>query len=152
MTRFSGSFISRATAMMLREDEVKRCPKCGFTKPKSQFSRNQNRHDGLAGHCKSCVRETTRDWYVKNREKRLVQTAAYVAGLPPDERKERRARYRRTYETKNPEYQHRRNAIQVLTNQLGTTPPHELVVMKTEEYLLRNAVRQLTNAIKEMSK
>lgn len=36
--------------------EVKRCPRCGETKPKEQFARNRSSRDGLGSYCLSCHR------------------------------------------------------------------------------------------------
>jgi hypothetical protein len=37
--------------------DVKRCAKCGETKPAAEFDRDRSRTDGLGSRCKACVRE-----------------------------------------------------------------------------------------------
>lgn len=38
-------------------EETKRCPKCGTTKPRSDFSISPARYDGLASYCRPCMSE-----------------------------------------------------------------------------------------------
>lgn len=35
--------------------DLKRCPRCGQTKPRSDFPRNRSRRDGLDSHCRFCI-------------------------------------------------------------------------------------------------
>ena len=37
--------------------EKKRCPRCGITKPMSEYSKNADRKDGLQSFCKACASE-----------------------------------------------------------------------------------------------
>lgn len=52
----------------------KRCPRCGITRPLSEWPGNRTRFDGLEGYCKPCKRaenrESVRRWHKANPEKR----------------------------------------------------------------------------------
>lgn len=41
--------------------EVKRCTRCGETKPRGEFSPNTYVRDGLASRCRPCHREAVRE-------------------------------------------------------------------------------------------
>jgi hypothetical protein len=41
---------------------VRRCSRCGLSKPSIDFSRRSKSPDGLAGYCKFCAREVVRQW------------------------------------------------------------------------------------------
>ena len=45
---------------------MKRCGKCGRSKPMSEFSRNKNRKDGINLWCRMCAAEYRREWYKAN--------------------------------------------------------------------------------------
>lgn len=58
---------------------LKRCTKCGETKPRDQFSKDKSRKCGLSPHCKACnavyraqnagaIKEYKRRWETENRE------------------------------------------------------------------------------------
>jgi len=87
----------------------KRCPGCGVTRPSSEWYRNRTRPDGLANHCKPCMRarvakyraengekdrENARRWYKANREKA----------------REKNRRWRKANPEKHRAYEHRRRA------------------------------------------
>ena len=46
--------------------EMKRCSRCGETKPKSEFHRRPDRACGVLSHCKECARIKNRAGYVAN--------------------------------------------------------------------------------------
>jgi 5-methylcytosine-specific restriction endonuclease McrA len=59
---------------------MKRCPKCGQTKPSNEFNKNRSRKDGLADRCKTCrneyrqtnverLNEYAREYYARNPER-----------------------------------------------------------------------------------
>lgn len=50
-------------------DNVKRCPKCGESKPRPEFHRNASMKDGLSTWCKACACANTRSWTSNNRER-----------------------------------------------------------------------------------
>jgi hypothetical protein len=45
------------------------CSKCGESKPIEAFGKNRTTTDGLAKWCKTCKKETDKQYYIKNREK-----------------------------------------------------------------------------------
>ena len=49
---------------------MKACSKCGKIKPLSDYSfkRPKNRKPGLQPRCKSCAKEDTRDWKIRNQD------------------------------------------------------------------------------------
>ena len=47
---------------------MKRCYKCGETKPLTEFYKTKSRPDGLDNKCKTCSREAVRQYYQENRE------------------------------------------------------------------------------------
>lgn len=52
----------------LRES-VKRCNKCGETKPLDQFNKHKNRSDGVQIYCKLCSHAMRTEWGNKNPDK-----------------------------------------------------------------------------------
>lgn len=51
---------------------MKRCKKCGDSKPLSEFHRASGMADGYRSECKVCSRASRRAWYVVNREKAIA--------------------------------------------------------------------------------
>ena len=47
---------------------MKRCPKCGVTKPLTEFSKSRNKKCGVAGWCKKCSAEAQKKRYKDNPE------------------------------------------------------------------------------------
>ena len=62
---------------------VKRCTKCGETKPVDGFTRKRSSRDGLESQCKSCIRA----YYEAHREEKCDKARAYYEA----HREERRA-------------------------------------------------------------
>jgi len=56
---------------------IKRCPKCGEVKMRSQFARRTSSTDGLQRCCKTCCAATYLAWYEANRDKKLAANAAW---------------------------------------------------------------------------
>lgn len=56
---------------------MKRCPKCGETKPLDSFYRNRSQRDGLTCQCKECHRANRLAYNKANREKVIEQKRAY---------------------------------------------------------------------------
>lgn len=48
---------------------MKRCPRCGRTKPPDEFGRNRTRPDGLSFYCLTCNRERNNAWYREHRRR-----------------------------------------------------------------------------------
>ena len=62
--------------------ESKLCPKCGGTKPTTEFSKHVRARDGLQPHCKSCNHAASAAWYSANREKVNAAAVAWRAASP----------------------------------------------------------------------
>ncbi len=56
---------------------VKRCKKCGETKPLDEFYRAQGMRDGHRSDCKACNLAAKRVWYDKNREHAIAKATAW---------------------------------------------------------------------------
>lgn len=48
---------------------MKQCSKCKVTKPKSEFSKDKSKADGLQYQCKECRKQYDKQWYAANRER-----------------------------------------------------------------------------------
>lgn len=48
---------------------MKNCPKCKINQPKSEFSKDKNKKDGLRCYCKSCEKKYGKQYYLNNKEK-----------------------------------------------------------------------------------
>jgi 5-methylcytosine-specific restriction endonuclease McrA len=75
---------------MFEDDTLKRCPKCGETKPTDAFSKCSNRKDGYQAYCKTCrsadyaanreaISARRHAYYVANAEKICERVRAYQA-------------------------------------------------------------------------
>lgn len=51
---------------------MKRCRKCGETKPRSEFHKNRAHKDGLQSYCKPCQMEAVNVWRREHPEKTRV--------------------------------------------------------------------------------
>jgi hypothetical protein len=60
-------------------DNLKRCPRCGEIKPRSEFHRNASCKDGLATWCKDCACASARMWTAENRERNRVNSQRWAA-------------------------------------------------------------------------
>jgi len=49
-------------------EEYKTCPKCGQTKPHSEWGKNKSKKDGLSSECKSCHAASSAAWRKANPE------------------------------------------------------------------------------------
>lgn len=58
---------------------MKACNKCGETKPKTEFSKNSSKRDGLMPCCKVCNSARARKWQTQNREKNRATKRKWVA-------------------------------------------------------------------------
>lgn len=64
--------------------ELKRCYRCGLSKPHTEFSRDASKLDGLTTRCTPCNQAYCKGYYIKNREKelkrgKLVKTTRYAS-------------------------------------------------------------------------
>ena len=56
---------------------LKECPKCGETKPVSEYHKNKAYSDGLGSHCRSCRKIYEKKHYQNNKEHRLKRMKEY---------------------------------------------------------------------------
>jgi len=75
---------------------LKRCSKCGETKPRDQFNRQKSNKDGLSFWCRECNSINCRQYYAKNREAQTASSRQYYA-----EHREKEAERNRKYRAKN---------------------------------------------------
>lgn len=52
-----------------RKTAMKICPKCGESKPVTEFRKDSGRADGLQSYCKPCHSASSREWERNNRDK-----------------------------------------------------------------------------------
>lgn len=45
-----------------------KCRRCKKEKPRSEFSKNKSKKNGLGSYCLACHRKLARDWYEKNKQ------------------------------------------------------------------------------------
>lgn len=87
-------------------DNLKRCPKCGELKPRTEFSRDTSKPDGRHSHCKACIHE----YCAANREHRREYDRKYRAANAERAREyraataERKREYLRKYYAANREH------------------------------------------------
>jgi len=90
---------------------MKRCSKCGETKPLTEFHKNKRKKDGLRCHCKVCAAEYKRRYRQENKE----AIAEYQRQYREDYR-ETSLEYQRQWREENKErlrqYQEKRKAKQ----------------------------------------
>ena len=82
------------TSHTMTDDQTKTCPRCGEVKPRSEFSRDRSKRDGLQSTCRVC----RRNYRAENKEARAEYQRKWVA-----ENKEARAESNRKYYAKNKE-------------------------------------------------
>jgi hypothetical protein len=71
---------------------MKRCKKCGETKPLSEFYRATGMKDGHRSECKACHKTKQQRWYQENRQHAIAQVKAWQQA-----NKEHLHAYRREY-------------------------------------------------------
>lgn len=86
----------------------RRCSKCGTRRPLTEFYRHPLGKAGRAAECKACARRISREFYARNRERILLQKAAYAA-QNYDRIAAKRAVYRQDHGEEQAEYQRRHN-------------------------------------------
>lgn len=80
--------------------EEKRCPRCGETKPVSEYHKDKGASDGLYGYCKECNKAKARAWTAANPEKAREQAKKRTR-----ERRNRPARLRSKYNLTMAQYE-----------------------------------------------
>lgn len=55
----------------------KKCSRCGYSKPLSEFNKCKTGSLGHHNHCRGCQRLARRQYYVKNREKEIEKSSKY---------------------------------------------------------------------------
>ena len=96
--------------------EIRKCSRCGESKPLDRFGSHKGRRDGLACWCKDCLNENSRKWHAANRERALVRHREWYGSSTPD--RELVAARSREWRKANPgkarllskNYKHRRRA------------------------------------------
>ena len=71
---------------------MKRCSKCGETKPVSEFNKNNKANDGLYSWCQTCARADSNKFYRANREKYLAMQKIW---------RQKNIEYKRAYDRKH---------------------------------------------------
>ena len=61
---------------------MKRCKKCGATKPLSDFYREKGCRDGHRPECKSCNLAARKVWYQANREREIARVKTWQQANP----------------------------------------------------------------------
>lgn len=72
----------------------KRCSKCGDVKSVDEFNKNKSKLDGLAGWCKTCSAEYSRQYHIDHQEERNEYNRQYHK-----KHKEERAEYNKQWAT-----------------------------------------------------
>jgi hypothetical protein len=72
---------------------VKRCSKCGETKPLGEFGPNRRAPDGLFHWCRGCQRESGRRWRAANLERARANDRRRSAADPEAGRERERRRH-----------------------------------------------------------
>ena len=75
---------------------MKRCKRCGETKPLEQFYKNKTGKDGLRPECKACSGAQKKAWYRKNREAVIAKVIAWQRANQ-DRYNARMREYRKTH-------------------------------------------------------
>lgn len=65
---------------------TKTCTKCGESKPRTEFSKDAQKRDGLRSWCKTCANAEHSSWYAANSEKSKIYNAAWYAANSEEHR------------------------------------------------------------------
>lgn len=84
-------------------DQLKVCSRCKKSKPLGEFSKNVTRKDGLQAECRVCVKVFSKDYYEKNRDKRLEYQKDY-AEKNRDKILEQKKDYNKSWRAANKDY------------------------------------------------
>lgn len=69
---------SKGSFYMANTKTHKVCPKCGVRKERSEYHKDKNRNDGLAGFCKDCLVAKNKKWREANPEKMKEHMASRI--------------------------------------------------------------------------
>lgn len=72
--------------------DTKECSKCGETKIKAEFYKNNRSPDGLMRRCRECSNEANKEWHRTNREK-VNERAKKWRRANPEKVKEKKRRF-----------------------------------------------------------
>jgi hypothetical protein len=56
---------------------TKKCTKCKEHKPLTEFGKDKTRSDGLQYSCRACTKLTNKEWYLANKDRRLITIERY---------------------------------------------------------------------------
>jgi len=59
------------------EKDKKECKKCGIEKPSNEFYKRDDQIDGYTKLCKECYKQKCKNYYIKNRIKRIEYSKKY---------------------------------------------------------------------------
>lgn len=76
--------------------DYKICTKCKEHKDISEFARDMTKKSGIRSACKACVRNNSKNYYIKNREKEIKRCSEYNK-----KNKEKHAKHNRDYYKNN---------------------------------------------------
>ncbi len=85
VSRYKGDETARLAAL---KEGLKRCPECGETKDRSEFTRNAQSSDGLSVYCRACRTAMKRAAYLANRDEMRLRKRAQQFGITVDRLKE----------------------------------------------------------------
>lgn len=91
----------------------KTCTACGSEKSLDAFAPDPSKKSGYSAHCKGCRSKRSRDYYLRNREKRIAWQKQYTAANRAKVNAYHRAYYAKHYEehlARNRAYYHRNRA------------------------------------------
>lgn len=70
--------MNRVKAQFVKKrNETKVCKKCGKEKPYSEFAKNPYGKNGIENICKACKSKVTKDWAIKNPERKKQAILAF---------------------------------------------------------------------------
>jgi hypothetical protein len=65
--------IARPSGIPPRSPEVRKCPRCGKSKPLDQFARDKSKSSGHKSHCKRCDAEKSASYYADHAERVITR-------------------------------------------------------------------------------
>lgn len=103
----------------------KTCTACGCEKPQDAFAPDPSKKSGYSAHCKECRSKRSRDYYLRNREKRIAWQKQYTATNRAKVNAYHRAYYAEHYEehlARNRAYYHRKRAERLARAETPASP------------------------------
>lgn len=121
---------------------MKKCPRCGKEKNKSEFNKDKRRKDGLSFYCRECIRKIYKEWSEKpkNREHKNKDGLEWYHANREEISKRRKKR--RQEQMRNPEYKRRqfeRGKEYRKTHKEQLKKTHSIYYEKHKEEILRKA-------------